>query len=112
MKETRRVGRVIEVKKERLTEYGFLHSNSNLGVRDLLQKYNFHNYSIYITKFDNGKYYLFCYYEYTGENIEADELNLIKEPRVIEWLKVTDACQVPFKGDKSWTIMEEIYHNN
>jgi hypothetical protein len=37
---------------------------------------------------------------------------LAKEPRNIAWLKQTDATQVPFEGDKSWTVMERIFFNS
>mgnify|MGYP001556223052 CR=1 FL=1 len=60
-----RVGMVIGIKPDKITAYEALHAASNSGVRDLLAKYHMHNFSIYIHRLDDGKFYLFGYYEYT-----------------------------------------------
>jgi L-rhamnose mutarotase len=36
---------------------------------------------------------------------------MAKEPRNIQWLSKTDAMQIPLTGQKSWTKMQEIFHN-
>jgi len=110
-KVTKRVGMVIGLKADQLEAYKKLHDDSNAGVRDLLNKYNMHNFSIFLHQFDNGKYYLFGYYEYTGDNYEADMAELAKEDRNIEWLSVTDPMQIPFEGENGWSTMERIYYN-
>ena len=109
-KVTKRVGMVIGIKPEAIEEYKKLHADSNPGVRDLLKNANFQNFSIFIHQFDDGKYYLFGYYEYTGDNFEKDMAELDKEPRNIEWLKVCDPMQIPFEGQKSWSEMEQVYY--
>ena len=106
----KRIGMVVGVKPEKIAEYKRLHADSHSGVRDLLNKYNMHNFSIFLHKID-GKYYEFAYYEYTGNDYEADMARLDAEPRNKEWLKVTDPMQIPLKGDKSWAVMEEVYYN-
>jgi len=106
----KRIGMVVGVKAEKIGEYKRLHAESNPGVRDLLNKYNIHNFSIFLHKID-GKYYEFAYYEYTGNDYEADMAGLDAEPRNKEWLKVTDPMQIPLKGEKSWAIMEQVYYN-
>ena len=106
-----RIGMLIGIKPDRITAYEALHAASNQGVRDLLDKYHMHNFSIYIQKMDDGQYYLFGYYEYTGNNYEADMETMAKEPRNIQWLSKTDAMQIPLTGQKSWTKMQEIFHN-
>ena len=55
--------------------------------------------------------YEFGYYEYTGENFDADMAQLAKEPRNIAWLAVCDAMQKPLPGAKSWTQMKCVYYN-
>ena len=75
----RRVGRVIGIKPAQISAYKALHAASNLGVRDLLTKYHMHNFSIYIHKLDDGKYYLFGYYEYTGNDYTGDMDKLAAE---------------------------------
>jgi L-rhamnose mutarotase len=107
----KRIGMVIGIKPERIDEYKKLHADSYSGVRDLLNKYNMHNFSIFIKKFDDNKYYLFGYYEYTGKDFEKDMASLAKEQRNIDWLKVTDPIQIPFNGADSWSTMEQVYYN-
>ena len=106
-----RFGSVIELKADQLSAYKALHAASNPGVRDLLTKYNIHNYSIYLQKFDDGKYYLFAYYEYTGTDFKGDMAKARTEPRNLKWWSVTDKMQIPFAGQQGWTEMQEVFHN-
>ena len=108
---SKRIGMVIGVKEDKLEAYRQLHADSNPGVRDLLAKYNMHNFSIFIKQFDNGKWYLFGYWEYTGTDYEKDMATLAKEQRNIDWLKVTDPMQIPFQGESSWSQLERVYYN-
>ncbi|UCC23162.1 MAG: L-rhamnose mutarotase, partial [Planctomycetota bacterium] len=67
----KRVGMVVGIRPEKIDEYKALHADDKPGVRDLLTKYNMHNFSIFLHEID-GKYYEFGYYEYTGDDFEAD----------------------------------------
>jgi len=107
----KRVGMVIGIKPDKISAYETLHAASNAGVRDLLTKYHMHNFSIFIHQLDDGKYYLFGYYEYTGTDYDADMAKLSAEPRNQKWLSVTDPMQAPLRGEKSWAKMQEVYHN-
>ena len=109
--EIKRVGMVIKIKPEHIEEYKALHADSNPGVRDLLVKANMRNFSIFLHKLDDGNYYEFGYYEYTGNDFEADMAKLAKEDRNIEWLKVCDPMQIPLQGYKGWAEMEQVYYN-
>ena len=111
MNKVKRVGMVIKVKPEYIEEYKALHVSSNPGVRDLLTKANMHNFSIFLHQFDDGNWYEFGYYEYTGNDFEADMEELSKHPRNIEWLKVCDPMQVPLDGYEGWAEMEQGYYN-
>jgi L-rhamnose mutarotase len=106
-----RVGMVIGIKPDQISAYEALHAASNAGVRDLLTKYHMHNFSIFIHQLDDGKYYLFGYYEYTGTDYKADMAKLSTEPRNQRWLSTTDPLQIPLSGEKSWAKMLEVYHN-
>jgi L-rhamnose mutarotase len=107
----RRVGMVIGIRSDQTSAYKTLHAASNPGVRDLLTKYHMQNFSIYIHQLDDGKYYLFGYYEYTGNDYATDMEKLGAEPRNQQWLSVTGPMQIPLPGEKSWAMMEEAYHN-
>jgi L-rhamnose mutarotase len=106
-----RIGMVIGIKDDQISAYETLHAASNPGVRDLLQKYHMHNFSIYMHQLADGKYYLFGYYEYTGTDYKADMEKLGAEPRNQKWLSVTGPMQVPLPGESSWAMMKEVYHN-
>jgi L-rhamnose mutarotase len=106
-----RVGMVIGIKADQISAYEALHAASNSGVRDLLEKYHMHNFSIYMRQLDDGKYYLFGYYEYTGTDYKADMERLGAEPRNQKWLSVTGPMQVPLPGEQAWAMMKEVYHN-
>jgi L-rhamnose mutarotase len=108
----KRVGMVIKLKPEYIEEYRALHADSNSGVRDLLVKANMRNFSIFLHQLDDGNYYEFGYYEYHGNDFEADMAKLAKEDRNIEWLKVCDPMQVPLDGYDGWSEMEQVYYNH
>jgi L-rhamnose mutarotase len=110
-KQPARIGMIIGIKPDKISAYEALHAASNQGVRDLLDKYHMHNFSIYIYKMDDSHYYLFGYYEYTGSDYKTDMATLAREPRNIKWLSQTDAMQIPLGGETSWTKMQEVFHN-
>jgi L-rhamnose mutarotase len=106
-----RIGMVIGIRPDRITAYEALHAASNPGVRDLLNKYHMRNFSIFLHRLDNGQYYLFGYYEYTGKDYKADMEKLASEPRNQQWLSTTDPMQIPLPGQRSWSLMREVYYN-
>ena len=111
----KRFGNVIELKADKLEEYKALHSDSHPGVRHLLTKYNIKNYSIFLHKFDDGKYFLFSYFEYVGPDFDRDMEQLKTDPENQRWWELTDPCQIPLKNrqpDEQWSQMEEVYHND
>ena len=108
--EPKRVGMVVGIKPEMISKYKQLHADSNPGVRDLLTKYNMHNFSIFLHEIE-GKFYEFGYYEYTGEDFEADMAALAEEPRNIAWLEICDPIQLPLPGETGWVEMERVYFN-
>ncbi len=109
--EIKRVGMVVGIDPDRIDEYRRLHADGNPGVRDLLNKYHMHNFSIFLQQMPDGKWYEFGYYEYTGEDFEGDMEKMDAEPRTVEWLKQCDPMQVPLPGSEGWTNMERVYFN-
>ena len=106
-----RIGMVIGIKPGHVSAYEALHAVSKPGVRDLLINYHIHNFSIFIQKFEGDHYYLFGYCEYTGSDYRGDMEKFAAEPRNQQWLSVTDPMQLPLPGERSWSIMREIYCN-
>ena len=76
----KRVGMVVGLNEAMIDEYKRVHSDDHSGVRDLLNKYHMHNFSIFLHQIE-GKWYEFGYYEYTGEDFEGDMAKLDAEPR-------------------------------
>ena len=109
-KKVKRVGMGIGIKPGKIEEYEKLHADDNPGVRDLLTKSHIENFSIFLHQFDNGKYFLFGYYEYTGDDFEADMAKLAQDERNIAWLNVCDPMQIPFEGKEGWSVMEQVYY--
>jgi len=101
----------IYINGEKIPEYKALPADSHPGVRDLLNKYHMHNFSIFLYQIE-GKWYEFGYYEYTGDDFEGDMAKLDAEPRNKEWLTVCDPMQVPLEGQTGWAEMEMVYHND
>lgn len=110
-RQVQRIGMVIGIHPDRIGAYEALHAASNPGVRDLLNKYHMHNFSIFIQQLENGKYYLFGYYEYTGMDYQRDMDALASEPRNQQWLSTTNPMQIPLPGEPFWSVMREVYYN-
>jgi L-rhamnose mutarotase len=62
-----RFGQIGKLKKDKIDEYIELHANTWPGVLKTITECNLRNYSIFI----HGDL-LFSYYEYIGEDYEAD----------------------------------------
>jgi len=107
----KRVGMVVGIDESQIDEYKRLHADDNPGVRDILSKYHMQNFSIFLQKMPDDKWYEFGYYEYTGNDFEGDMKKMGEEPRTIEWLKVCDPMQIPLPGAEGWTDMEQVYFN-
>ena len=108
-----RYGSVIGVKEEMLAKYKDLHANPWLAVNEQIRKSNICNYSIYLTQFPDGKYYLFSYFEYTGDDFDADMAKMAEDPTTQKWWKETDPCQIPLANrpeGEFWKSMQEVYH--
>jgi L-rhamnose mutarotase len=104
---------VIGVKPDRLDDYKKLHANPWPSVNKALKDAHIRNYSIYLTQLDDGNWRLFSYFEYTGDNFDADMKKLAATDDVQRWWKETEPCQIPLrtrKADEWWKGMEEVYH--
>ena len=108
-----RYGAVIGVKPEKLDYYKELHADPWKTVNKAIKEANIRNYSIYLTQFDDGNWYLFAYFEYTGSDFEADMAKLAEDSEIQRWWKETDPCQIGLENRKEgewWKTMEEVYH--
>ncbi|MDH4201980.1 MAG: L-rhamnose mutarotase [Phycisphaerae bacterium] len=108
-----RYGSVIGVKEDMLEKYKELHANPWPQVNKQITECNIQNFSIYLTQFPDGKYYLFSYFEYTGDDFDADMAKMAADPATQKWWKETDPCQFGLENRPEgewWKSMEEVYH--
>jgi L-rhamnose mutarotase len=109
----RRYGSVIGVKPEKIEEYKRLHADVWPGVLKMIKQCNIRNYSIYLGELEKGKYYLFSYFEYTGDDFDADMAKMAADPTTQKWWSVCEPCQSPIPTRKEgewWADMEEVFH--
>jgi len=71
----KRYGMVIGIKPEKVAEYRKLHAAVWPDVLSMIKDCNISNYSIYLK--DNM---LFSYFEYTGEDFNADMKKMVADP--------------------------------
>ena len=108
-----RYGHVIGLRPEKLEEYKQLHADVWPGVLKMIKECNIRNYSIYLGELEKGKYYLFGYFEYTGDDFEADMAKMAADPTTQKWWTFCEPCQAPIptrKEDEWWANMEEVFH--
>ena len=109
----KRFGWVIGVKEENLGEYKKLHAAVWPEVLSMIKQCNIENYSIYLKKLPDGRYYLFSYLEYVGEDFEGDMAKMAADETTQKWWDVCNPCQEPLadrlKG-QWWSDMEEVFH--
>ena len=107
-----RMGMVIGLNADRVAEYKRLHADVWPGILDMISACNITNYSIYLREPEN---LLFGYWEYTGEDFEADAAKMAADPRTQEWWDVCMPCQAPLETRKEgewWAMMEEVFHHD
>jgi len=112
-KKVQRYGMVIGVKKDMLDKYKELHANPWPEVNKQIKACNIQNYSIYLTQFPGGKYYLFSYFEYVGDDFDADMKKMADDLMTQKWWMETDPCQFGLENRTEcqwWKNMEEVYH--
>jgi L-rhamnose mutarotase len=106
----RRFGQVIGVKPEAVDEYERLHASPWPGVLAQIRRSNIRNYSIY----RNGDQ-LFAYFEYAGDDFEADMAAMAADPETNRWWALTDAMQDPLPDRDPgswWKSLSEVFHTD
>jgi len=108
-----RHGSVIELREEKREEYRKLHAAVWEGVLKMIHRCNLRNYSIFLRRMPDGKWYLFSYFEYVGRDFAADMAQMAADPTTQEWWSLCKPCQNPLKDAAQgewWAAMEEVFH--
>ncbi len=104
----KRYGSVIGIKPENLEAYKKYHAAVWPEIRAMITECNIRNYSIY-----HKDGYLFSYYEYIGDDYQADMAKMAADPKTQEWWAIQKPLQSPLptrKGGEWWADMEEVFH--
>ncbi len=104
----KRYGQMIRVKPEKLAEYIELHANPWPEVVDMIRECNIRNYSIF-----HKDGWLFAYFEYVGEDFEADMQKMAADPMTQKWWDVCKPCHEPLETrapGEWWATMQEVFH--
>ncbi len=110
-----RYGTVIGLKDDKIEEYKKLHAEVWPEVLAMIRKCHIENYSIYLRQLDDGRHYLFSYFEYTGDDFKADMAKMADDPITQKWWRVCNPCQSPLEnraGGEWWAGMEEVFHHD
>lgn len=109
----KRYGMITGLKPEGVEAYKKLHAAVWPGVLEKLKDCHIQNYSIYLQEMD-GKYFLYSYFEYAGNDFESDMKKMAADSITRLWWKSTDPLQQPLPAaaaeKKIWTNMEEVFH--
>lgn len=103
-----RYGSLIKVRPEFEERYIIIHKHTFPEVLEQIRRSNIRNYSIYLK---DG--ILFSYFEYVGQDYNADMAKMKEDQTTREWWKLTDPMQEPIQTRKEgewWASMEEVFH--
>jgi L-rhamnose mutarotase len=106
----RRFGQRIAVRRDRIDEYERLHADPWPGVLEQIRRSNIRNYTIYRDGTD-----LFAYFEYVGDDFEADMSAMAADPETQRWWALTDAMQEPLPDREPgtwWKTLREVFHTD
>ena len=106
----RRFGQRIDVRPDRIDEYERLHVAAWPGVLEQIRRSNIRNYTIFRDGTD-----LFAYFEYVGDDFEADMAAMAADPETRRWWAQTDASPEPPPPRAPgtwWKTMREVFHTD
>jgi len=104
-----RYAQVIHIRPERLEVYKQLHMAVWPAVLAKIRECNMRNYSIFL----HGDHTLYAYFEYVGEDFEADMARMAADPMTQEWWAICSPMQAPVAeaapGER-WHNIPEVFH--
>ena len=109
----KRYGSVLAVHERDIPRYRELHASVWPGVASMIRACNIRNYSIFLRRLPDGEYYLFSYYEYVGNDYQADMARMAADPTTQRWWEECMPCQEPLPDRDEgewWAAMEEVFH--
>ena len=106
----KRYGQIIGVKTDRLEPYKAFHASVWPEVLQTIRDCNIRNYTIF---YRDGL--LFAYFEYVGDDFDADMDKMAADPKTQEWWEIMMPMQEPL-ADRAegewWANMEQVFHTD
>jgi L-rhamnose mutarotase len=109
-----RHGSIIGMAQKNILAYTQMHAAVWPGVLAAIDRANIRNYSIYLGQIKPGEYLLFSYFEYIGDDFQAD-MKGIADKVTKTWWTYTDPLQTRLPGTpegEQWKPMEEVFHTD
>jgi L-rhamnose mutarotase len=100
----KRYGQIIGVRTDRVEEYKAFHAEVWPEVLQMIRDCNIRNYSIF---YRDGL--LFAYFEYVGDDFDADMTKMAADPKTQEWWDIISPYRNPWKpvlrgsGGRTWS---------
>ena len=104
----KRYGMAVKIKPENLDEYKKLHADVWPDVLKMIGECNIRNYSIY-----HKDAMMFSYFEYVGDDFDADMAKMAADPTTQKWWDVCKPLLDPLETrapGEFWANMEEVFH--
>jgi L-rhamnose mutarotase len=104
----KRYGQIMRVKPENFEAYKAYHAAVWPDVLKMITACNIRNYSIF-----HRDGLLFAYFEYTGEDFDADMAKMASDQATQQWWAIMEPMQQPVENRREgewWAHMEEVFH--
>jgi L-rhamnose mutarotase len=105
-----RMGMVIGIAPDKIAEYKTLHAAVWPQVLVTLRKAQVRNYTIFLREPEN---LLFGYWEYHGDDFEADMAAVAADEETQHWWSFCGPCQQPLASraeGEHWAMMPAVFH--
>ena len=106
----KRFGQLIGVKPEVFEDYKRYHAAVWPGVLKTIHECNIRNYSIF-----HKDGLLFAYFEYVGDDYDADMAKMAADPETQRWWDIMEPMQAPIPTRAEgewWANIEEVFHTD
>ena len=103
-----RYGQLIGIKPGALGRYARYHAKVWPDILSKIAECNIRNYSIF-----HKDGLLFAYFEYVGEDFQADMAKMAADPKTQEWWGIMKPLQEPVATRAEgewWADMQEVFH--
>lgn len=111
--QTGRAGCVIGIKMTNIHEYRQMQASFQPEILKMLDKASIRNCSVYLgaTEKDTDDYYLFSYFEHSGDNLDALMAALKVDPIAQKWWKLTNPLLILKEGE-ILAVWKEVFHHS